>query len=105
VRIRSLYLPEFKNFRGFRLPSAPAGDSDTRSELGDSEPIIMLLGQNGTGKSNLLEALLTIFRDLDLGNKTMFPYDSGFAVHRPAAAQACWTSVISRVVGVWPCPG
>ncbi len=30
---------------------------------------------------------------------------SGFAVHRPAAAHACWTWLISWVVGVRACSG
>jgi predicted ATPase len=34
----------------------------------------MVLGRNGTGKSNLLEALLTIFGDLDLGRTSDFKY-------------------------------
>ena len=34
-----------------------------------------------------------------------FLWISIFAVHRPAAAHACWTCVISRGVGVRPCPG
>jgi predicted ATPase len=33
-----------------------------------------LIGQNGTGKSNLIEALITIFRDVDLGREAAFDY-------------------------------
>jgi predicted ATPase len=75
MRLRSLELPEFKNLRSFRLPSSSARSIGSESELGDAEPILMLLGKNGSGKSNLLEALLTICRDLDLGVRSWFPYD------------------------------
>lgn len=33
-----------------------------------------LIGQNGTGKSNLIEALITIFRDIDLNREAAFDY-------------------------------
>lgn len=35
----------------------------------------MVVGRNGTGKSNLLEALTIIFRDLDLGQAPPFDFD------------------------------
>ncbi len=34
----------------------------------------VIVGQNGAGKSNILEALIIIFRDLDLGNHPSFKY-------------------------------
>ncbi|WP_035012713.1 AAA family ATPase, partial [Enterovibrio norvegicus] len=33
-----------------------------------------LIGQNGTGKSNLIEALITLFRDVDLDREAAFDY-------------------------------
>lgn len=62
MRVLSLGLPSFKNLRGFRI------DFDADS------PLTALVGRNGTGKSNLLEALTIIFRDLDLSLPTAFPY-------------------------------
>ena len=35
----------------------------------------VLIGRNGTGKSNLIEAIVIIFRDLDLGEHPAFSYD------------------------------
>jgi hypothetical protein len=34
-----------------------------------------LIGQNGTGKSNLIEALITIFRDVDLDRDASFDFE------------------------------
>ncbi|MEU1685324.1 AAA family ATPase [Micromonospora sp. NPDC005707] len=62
MRVLSLSLPDFKNLRDFRV------DFDSAS------PISVLVGRNGTGKSNVLEALTIIFRDLDLGDDPQFPY-------------------------------
>ena len=40
-----------------------------------SSEMTVLVGCNGTGKSNLLEALTIIFRDLDLGERPRFSYE------------------------------
>jgi predicted ATPase len=53
----------FKNLYDFRI------DFDENSEM------TVLVGRNGTGKSNLLEALTIIFRDLDLGERPRFSYE------------------------------
>lgn len=34
-----------------------------------------VIGQNGTGKSNLIEAIITIFRDVDLNHDASFDYE------------------------------
>jgi predicted ATPase len=54
MRLIELRLPKFKNLRDFRI------------EFSQSTACVMV-GPNGTGKSNVLEALVLIFRDLDLG--------------------------------------
>jgi len=40
----------------------------------EGELSTVLIGENGTGKSNVIEAIVTIFRDLDLGDTTEFAY-------------------------------
>lgn len=62
MRIDKLYIDEFKNLRDFTI------------DLNDSSMHTVLLGQNAAGKSNLLEALVIIFRDLDLEDQTSFNY-------------------------------
>lgn len=46
---------------------------------------MVLVGRNATGKSNLIEAIVTIFRDLDAGpdhiRRTRFPYEIEYTVH------------------------
>jgi len=39
-----------------------------------------LIGQNGTGKSNLVEALITIFRDVDLDREAAFDYTLEYSI-------------------------
>ena len=61
MKLRRLEISEFKNLRNFTIEF-------------ENTLTTVLLGQNGTGKSNLLEALILIFRDLDLGDPPAFKY-------------------------------
>jgi len=54
MRLEYLWLGEFKNLIDFAV------------EIDRSQPVDVVVGRNGSGKSNLLEALIVIFRDLDL---------------------------------------
>jgi predicted ATPase len=66
MRLDYLKLDRFKNLNDFAV------DFDEKSE----EPVTVLLGRNGSGKSNLFEALIIIFRDLIQGKTTSdFGYD------------------------------
>ena len=62
MRIDTVYIEEFKNLKDFRI------------DLDATKMHTVLLGQNAAGKSNLLEALVIIFRDLDLEEQTSFNY-------------------------------
>ena len=62
MRIDKIYIEEFKNLRDFKI------------DLNEEYMNAVLLGQNAAGKSNLLEALVIIFRDLDLEDETSFDY-------------------------------
>lgn len=66
MRIDYLKIDRFKNLNGFEV------DFDETCE----EPVTVVLGRNGSGKSNLFEALVIIFRDLIQGKSTSeFGYD------------------------------
>ena len=55
MKLDKLWIKDFKNLKDFTI------DFDEEQET------TVLIGHNGTGKSNLIEALVIIFRDLDLG--------------------------------------
>src|SRR6266487_4337146 len=44
-------------------------------DFNEESSTTVILGRNGTGKSNLLEALIIIFRDLDLGIDPRLKYE------------------------------
>lgn len=54
MRLKRVWLDNFKNLKNLEVRIDPA------------QAVNVVVGQNGTGKSNLLEALVVIFRDLDL---------------------------------------
>jgi predicted ATPase len=46
-----------------------------RIEFDEDELMTVVVGLNGSGKSNVLEALVSIFRNLDLGESPLFAYE------------------------------
>jgi recombinational DNA repair ATPase RecF len=62
MRLNEVWIEEFKNLRNLTV------NFDAES------PYTVLVGENGAGKSNLLEALTIIFRNLDLNRKADFSY-------------------------------
>ena len=62
MRLLHLSIENFKNLKNFSI------------DFDDEYLVTVLLGRNGTGKSNLLEALIIIFRDLDLHEPPAFKY-------------------------------
>jgi len=77
MRLNYLKIDRFKNLNGFAV------DFDEKCE----EPVTVLLGRNGSGKSNLFEALIIIFRDLITGKTTVdFGYDLRYTLRGGAVA-------------------
>ena len=62
MRIDKLHITKFKNLKDFNI--------DFNEEVLTN----VLIGQNGFGKSNVFEALVIIFRDLDLNQAAQFSY-------------------------------
>lgn len=62
MRIDKVNIEDFKNLKQFSI------------DLDENEMKTVLLGQNAVGKSNFLEALILIFKFLDLSNETKREY-------------------------------
>lgn len=79
MQLVRIQIAKFRNLRGldiafdqhFQAPDRAAG-----------KPIQShaLIGQNGTGKSNLIEALIIIFRDVDLDRDATFDYELDYLI-------------------------
>jgi predicted ATPase len=62
VRLEEVFIGHFKNLK------------DLRVDFDQESPYTVLVGENGAGKSNFLEALTEIFRQLDLELHAPFDY-------------------------------
>ncbi|MDX1998438.1 MAG: AAA family ATPase [Thermoanaerobaculia bacterium] len=62
MRIDRLSIQGFRNLENFSI------------DLDERKFATVLIGENGTGKSNLIEAIVLIFRDLDLAQSTPFDF-------------------------------
>ncbi|MEZ8776405.1 AAA family ATPase [Vibrio splendidus] len=69
MKLKKLHIPNHKGFVNFQ----------TTFDL--SSPITTIIGQNGVGKSNLIEIIVSIFRSIDLGEKTDFDYTLLYECH------------------------
>nr|WP_312230429.1 AAA family ATPase [Pseudomonas sp.] len=83
MQLHRIRIPAFRNLRGLEI----AFDTHLQSAAGapaDAEPKPIrshaLIGQNGIGKSNLIEALITIFRDVDLDREAAFDYTLEYSI-------------------------
>jgi predicted ATPase len=77
MQLRHLGIPHFRNLRGVVIDFATQLSDSTEARTNLPPKAIRshaLIGQNGTGKSNLIEALITIFRDVDLDRDAAFDY-------------------------------
>jgi predicted ATPase len=63
MRLDEVTISEFKNLRNLHV------------DFDEGSPYTVLVGENGSGKSNLIEALSLIFRNLDLDLEAPFSYD------------------------------
>lgn len=63
MKIDKVWIKDFKNLK------------DVTVDFSENNFVNVILGWNGTGKSNLLEALVLIFRNIDLNKKSEFDFE------------------------------
>ena len=83
MRLKSIYISQYKNLRDFSL------------SFDGSSFIDVFVGKNGTGKSNLFEALIEIFRHIDEYHRGKascdFDYKIGFEI-TDKTTEIAWNS-------------
>ncbi|HQZ64821.1 MAG TPA: AAA family ATPase [Planctomycetaceae bacterium] len=77
MHLHRLKIDNFRNLRDFEITFAANADVNGELRRLRSHSVI---GQNGSGKSNMIEAIVTIFRDLDLNESTAFDYELDYEV-------------------------
>lgn len=78
MKIDWLYLENFKNLTSFEVDFS----LETERQV--------VIGRNGVGKSNILESIAWIFRDLDLGEESDFEYAIKYR------CRGCYVKVVSN---------
>lgn len=69
MRLDRLSIPSYRNLQSFEI------------DFDESQSTTVLLGRNGSGKSNLIEAIVEIFRDLELSKASSFDYKLKYECH------------------------
>ena len=77
MHLHRLKIDNFRNLQNFEIKFSEFAEVDGEQRRLRSHAVI---GQNGSGKSNMLEAIVTIFRDLDLNQPTIFGYELDYSV-------------------------
>lgn len=82
MQLKKLAIKEYRNLRGMDITFAETyeNQSSSKSEQVKSIRSHALIGQNGTGKSNLMEALICIFKGIDLGLDIEFDYELEYTI-------------------------
>lgn len=78
LKLKTLKLKDYKNLRDFEI-SFSSGNS----------PYTVLIGQNGTGKSNLFETIGRIFYSLSFGESVNFSYSLDYFVKNYLVSIEC----------------
>jgi predicted ATPase len=69
MKLDKLWIEDFKNLK------------DVEIDFDQGELVTIVIGWNGAGKSNVIEALVIIYRNLDLGGLTKFSYRLEYLCH------------------------
>ncbi|HCK03108.1 MAG TPA: AAA family ATPase [Serratia grimesii] len=82
MQLRRIFIPTFRNLRELDITFATHLQPTGSATDAPPKPIRShaLIGQNGTGKSNLIEALITLFRDVDLDREAAFDYTLEYSI-------------------------
>lgn len=80
LQLQRLVIPLFKNLREMEINFSAYAQDERLDNLPRRLRSHAIIGQNGTGKSNLIEALITIFRDIDLNREAAFDYELVYAI-------------------------
>lgn len=80
MQLRRLQIREFRNLRNVEIDFATHVGDLTEPEKIREVQSHAIIGQNGSGKSNLIEALVMIFRDLDLNSVSTLDYKLEYGI-------------------------
>jgi len=80
MHLSRLKIASFRNLKDFEIKFSAAVDDPNVDGGRRSFNSHAVIGANGAGKSNMIEAIITIFRDLDLNQAVAFDYELEYTI-------------------------
>lgn len=84
MHLQRIKIKDFKNLKDIEIAFSEFFEPSAGGKAAKPIRSHALIGQNGTGKSNLIEAIITIFRDVDLNNDAYFVNNPSWGYHMPS---------------------
>lgn len=78
MHLQRIKISKFRNLRDFEIDFTESINDPSREQRSFNSHAV--IGANGTGKSNLLEAIIIIFRDLDLNQPASLTYEMDYNI-------------------------
>ncbi|MBM5575785.1 AAA family ATPase [Deefgea sp. CFH1-16] len=78
---------------------------EVKVDFDENHLMTVIVGRNGSGKSNVLEALVAIFRNLDLGEEPPFSYELVYQLGQPHKPNQPSDNWIEITIDADPCRG
>lgn len=103
MQLRYLAIPQFRNLRNLEVSFSSALEPVASATTSEPKRIRShaLIGQNGTGKSNLIEALINIFRTIDLEIDPPFEYTLEYEIRERIVRIQADFDVLKTRATVW----
>jgi DNA repair exonuclease SbcCD nuclease subunit len=80
MHLQRIKLPVFRNLKDFEIAFTESVEDPTVEGGQRTFNSHAVIGTNGAGKSNLIEAIIIIFRDLDLNQPAIFDYEMDYTI-------------------------
>lgn len=80
MHLQRIKISAFRNLRDFEITFTESADDPSVDGGRRTFNSHAMIGSNGAGKSNLIEAIITIFRDLDLNQVASLSYEMDYSI-------------------------
>lgn len=80
LHLHRLRIAQFRNLRDVEFHFQPYPTGEKGENCRRKFRSYAVIGQNGTGKSNLFEAMITLFKEIDLDKDASFDYELDYSI-------------------------
>src|SRR5712691_5232642 len=80
MHLQRIKINAFRNLKDFEITFTEGVNDPSVDGVRRTFNSHAMIGSNGTGKSNLIEAIIIIFRDLDLNQVASLSYEMDYSI-------------------------